>query len=109
MAYLPDQGDIIWLDLDPTQGREIQKTRPVLVLSKKAFSQMTQLAVVAPITSTVRGNAFEVPLTGGQTEGVVLSQQIRTVDYSRRGARLIERADSDAVQETLAKARAILT
>ena len=52
MAYVPDQGDIVWLDFNPSSGKEIMKRRPAFVISRKAFNNHTGLAIVAPITST---------------------------------------------------------
>ena len=70
MAYIPERSDVIWVDFDPTRGVGIQKIRPALVLSPKAFNQRTRLVLVAPITSTVRGHAFEVSISGDQVSGV---------------------------------------
>ena len=66
MTYIPDRGDVIWLDFDPTKGSEIQKTRPALVLSPKPFNTKIKLALVAPITTTIRGHGFEVIFSGKQ-------------------------------------------
>ena len=109
MAYIPERGDVVWLDFDPTKGHEIQKLRPALVLSTKPFSKVTRLAMVVPVTSTVRGNAFETTLSGKKVSGVVLSQQLRTVDYVSRKAKLVEKAPKAVVDDVLAKVQAILS
>ncbi len=84
MSYIPECGDLIWLDFDPTQGTEIQKTRPALALSQKMLNEKVNLALVVPVTSTVRGHGFEVLISGKKVSGVVLCQQIRTINYRVR-------------------------
>ena len=60
MGYVPEQGDLIWLDFDPSSGKEIMKRRPAFVITKKTFNEHTKMAIVAPITSTIRGIKLEV-------------------------------------------------
>lgn len=109
MAYIPSQGDIIWLDFDPSSGREIIKTRPALVLSKKIFNEHTGLAVVAPVTSTVRQIKLEVVLPAElETRGAVLVHQLKSVDYQQRNAEFIEHVPSHILEETLGIARLII-
>ena len=90
--YIPDRGDIIWLDFEPSVGKEITKRRPAYVISRKAFNEHTGLALVAPITSTVRNVRLEVVLEGTETEGAILSYQIKSFDFEQRQATLIEKA-----------------
>ena len=68
--YVPDKGDIVLLDFGPSAGKEIIKRRPVLVISRQSFNDHTGFAIVAPITSTVRGMALEKPLQGTATHGI---------------------------------------
>ena len=60
--YSPDRGDIVWISLDPTLGRELQKRRPALILTPKVYNFKTSLALIVPITSKVKGYSFEVAL-----------------------------------------------
>ena len=62
--YIPDRGDIIYIDFDPASGREIQKRRPALVMSAQLLSRQTGFVLVCPITSTRRGNNAEVDIDG---------------------------------------------
>lgn len=103
MAYIPKRGDIIWTDFDPLAGHEQAHKRPAIVLSPEPFNKQIQLALVAPITSRVRGHGFEVTLNGAKTEGVVLCQQIKTIGYGFRGIRFIESAPVEVLNEALAK------
>ena len=90
--YIPDKGDIVWLDFEPSAGKEITKRRPAFIISRKAFNEHTGFAIVAPITSTVRGIRLEVELAGIATEGAVLVYQMKSLDLENRGVELIERA-----------------
>jgi mRNA interferase ChpB len=92
-VYCPDKGDIIMLNFDPSAGEEIMKTRPALVISRKAFNKHTGFAIVAPITSTVRGVKLEVVLPDELvTQGSILVHQLRSLDFKVRKAKHIESA-----------------
>ncbi|QIV94337.1 type II toxin-antitoxin system PemK/MazF family toxin [Allofrancisella frigidaquae] len=100
MKYIPQQGDIIWLDFDPSAGSEIMKRRPALVLSRKIFNEHTGFAMVAPITSIERKNKFTVPTPeNNKTEGYVLTYQARTLDFKVRNAEKIESVSSEYLQK----------
>ena len=107
-TYIPERGDIVWTDFDPAAGHEQKGRRPALVLSSAPFNEKLLLALVAPITSKIRGHAFEVHLQGGKISGVVLCQQIKTIDFVERGISFAERATATTVQEVLGKVRAII-
>ena len=59
-TYIPRDGDIVWVDLSPTRGREQAKVRPAIVVSPKSYNQKTNLALMCPITSVTKGYPFEV-------------------------------------------------
>lgn len=109
---IPDRGDILHLDLDPALGKEQQGQRYVLVLTVADFNRFG-LALVAPITQGgqfARENGFTVSLigTGTQTQGVVLSNQVRMLDFKQRGAEVVEAVPVTIVDEVLARIRALL-
>ena len=106
--YVPHRGDIIWLDFDPAAGSEIKKRRAGLVLSPYDFNRVTNYAMIAPITSTVRGHVFEVALDDCETRGVVVCQQAKSLAYTFRNASFIEKAPADVTEKAMAKVRAIL-
>ena len=94
--YIPDKGDIVWFDFDPSTGKEIMKRRPAFVISRKSFNQHTGFAIVAPITSTVRGMKLEVVLPKTfKTQGAVLVHQLRSLDFKSRQIKLIEKASEE--------------
>lgn len=107
--YIPARGDLIWMEFDPASGHEQMGKRPGLVLSEHAFNKVVGLALVAPITSRVRGHGFEVAVEGTKRiTGVVLCQQIKMIDYSALGAKRAEKAPIEVVSESLRKVRAIV-
>lgn len=107
--YIPSRGDIIFTDFDPAAGKEQNLDRPALVLSPEPFNKQIELAMVAPITSRVRGHGFEVELEGTKTEGAILCHQARVIDYEERGCRFIEKAPERIVQDALSKVRLLVT
>jgi|TARA_Y100001970_G_scaffold224984_2_gene277519 mRNA interferase MazF len=108
--YIPVRGDIVFTDFDPSAGHEQAHKRPALVLSPEPFNKQIQLALVAPITSKVRGHGFEVNLGDElQTKGAVLCQQVRTIDYDYRGIKFIEKAPQNVINEALARVRVLVS
>ena len=108
--YVPKRGDIVFTDFDPSAGTEQAHKRPALVLSPEPFNKQIQFALVAPMTSTVRGHGFEVLLGENmQTKGVILCQQVKTIDYEHRGVTHIEKAPTKIVNEALARVKALVS
>ena len=106
-SYVPRRGDLIRLDFDPSAGHEQQGMRPALVLSPEAFNRFG-MALACPVTrggGFARGLAWTVPLAGAglATDGVVLCNQVRTVDWQARRAQFIEAVPSDLVADVLAR------
>jgi mRNA interferase ChpB len=106
-----DRGDVVYVDLEPTIGREQRGQRPVFVVSKKQFNQFGT-PVIVPITSggnlaRMAGFAVSLMNTGMQTTGVVRCDQPRAIDLQSRGARRVERAPEAVVEEVMAKLNAI--
>ena len=98
MSYIPEQGDIIDINFDPSAGKGIIKRRPAYVLSKKMLNEHVELAIVAPITSTNRGISMEVPLSNTmKTTGVILPYQMRSLDFESRDASFIEKAPQEVI------------
>lgn len=91
-------------DITPLAGHEQAHHRPALVLSPRVFNDKTGLAIMAPITSTVRGHGLEVDIDSSKTTGVALIQQIRSVDYNARRVMFREQAPRAAIEEACRKA-----
>ena len=102
--YIPSRGDIVYLDFDPTRGHEQRGHRPAFVISPRGYNQKTSLALLMPITSQQKGYPFEVPLPSGlKIQGVILSDQIKCLDWKARGVRFVEVAPKSVVEEVQAK------
>ena len=104
----PDRGDLIWIDFDPARGHEQQKHRPAIVLSAKDYSIRSGLILVCPITSVQKGYPFEVPVQYKQISGVILSDQIRSVDWRDRGAKRIGKCKPEIITAVLQKLRVLV-
>jgi|TARA_B110000305_G_scaffold136903_1_gene152785 mRNA-degrading endonuclease toxin of MazEF toxin-antitoxin module len=109
MAYVPDQGDIVWLDFNLSSGKEIMKRRPAFVISRKALNNHTGLTIVAPITSTIRNTSMEVVMSNGQkTEGAVLVYQLKSLDFKQWQVEFIERASAETIRQVTTLAKVII-
>lgn len=106
---IPDRGDIVWLSFDPQSGREQSGRRPALVISPPEYNRKTELAIICPITSQVKGYPFEVKIPDNiEISGVILSDQIKSLDWKTRKAELICKLPKEALQETINKINALL-
>lgn len=105
---VPKRGDIVSITLGPVSGHEQDGRRPVLVLSPEIYNSKTNLAVVCPITSKVKGFPFEVAIATKNIHGVVLADQVRTIDWSARNAVFVARARESVVAEVQGKLTALI-
>lgn len=103
-AYVPDAGDIVFLDFDPQLGREQAKRRPALVITEQRYNRASGLAVVCPLTSKRKPYPFALPTTIGSVEGAILVDQLKSLDWSARHAEF----HSTIEPGMLAKVRAYL-
>lgn len=109
MSYVPDRGDVVWLSFDPQSGREQAGRRPALVLSPRAYNQRTSLAILCPITSQIKGYPFEVALpSDSQIRGVILCDQVKSLDWRVRRADFVETVPENIVIEVHQKLRTLL-
>lgn len=108
--YQPDRGDFVYLDFTPHAGTEQAGRRPGLVLSPRDFNIATGLAFVCPLTNQTKGGSFEVSLPKGTgLSGVVLSDQMRSLDWVSRNAEFNSRAPEDLMMEVIGRIEAILS
>lgn len=110
-AYLPEAGDLIWTDFDPTRGREQAGRRPALVVSSARFTENTGLTVVCPITSRVRPFPTSVVLPAGMPiAGEILTSHVRSIDTRARPIRYAGSAvPPETAQFVRAKLNAFIT
>jgi mRNA interferase MazF len=92
-AYVPDAGDIVWLDFDPQAGREQGRRRPALVLTDSAYNRASGLSVVCPLTSKRKPYPFSLPVVVENVEGAVLVDHLKSVDWKVRAVKFHSKAD----------------
>jgi mRNA interferase MazF len=106
-GYVPDSGDIVWLNFTPQAGHEQARHRPALVLSPASYNYKTSLLVCCPLTTQIKGYPFEV-LIGGSPASAVLADQVKSLDWRSRKARRKGRVTSEQLAEVRAKIRALI-
>ena len=108
-AFIPEGGDLIWLTFDPLARREEAGRRPALILSPKAYNQNSGLALVCPVSDEIAGYPFEVPIPDGcGLEGVILADQVRSLDWQGRNAIWVGRVPVQTLNEVLARLAPLL-
>ncbi len=106
---VPDRGDLAWITFNPQAGHEQAGRRPAVVLSPAAYNGRVGLALFCPITSQSKGYPFEVPLPQGYAvSGVVLADQVKSLDWRARQTQIIGRIPATAVEEVLGKLSVLL-
>ena len=106
--YVPRRGDAVWTSL-PQAGHEQSGRRPAVVLSPEAYNAKAGLALFCPVTSQVKGYPWEVAIPDGLgISGVVLADQVKSLDWRSRSATKICALPESAVAEILAKLGALL-
>jgi mRNA interferase MazF len=106
--YIPERGDIVWLNFNPQSGHEQKGKRPAVVVSPKEYNEKTGLGLFCPITSKIKGYPFEVEIKNPKITGVVLSDQIKSLDWRTREIEFILKATSDKVNEIIDKVGVLL-
>lgn len=107
--YCPKRGDVVWLSFAPQAGHEHSGHRPALALSPEAYNRKVGLAIFCPITNQVKGYPFEVPISGGLAiAGVILSDQVKSLDWQARGAQFCCRIPGATLAEVLQKINVLL-
>ncbi len=104
MPWAPERGDVIWITMNPGVGHEQSGRRPALVLSPGSYNSKVGLAILCPIPGQVKGYPFEVAVPDGlPVQGVILSDQAKSLDWRSRGAEFLCKAPSGSVTEVLQK------
>ena len=102
--YVPERGDAVWLTLNPQAGHEQAGRRPAVVLSPESYNEKTGLALFCPVTNQIKGYPFEVLIPEGLSlTGVILSDQVKSLDWRARNAELICILPDETISEVLQK------
>jgi mRNA interferase MazF len=103
-SYIPERGNAIWLDFNPQLGHEQSGRRPAVVISPSTYNQKVGLALCCPITNQVKNYPFEVKITPGlKISGVILSDQVKSLDWQARNAEFICELPVPVIKEILQK------
>ena len=109
-TYVPRRGDVVWITFNPQAGHEQAGRRPAAVLSPAAYNSRVGLAILCPITSQVKGYPFEVLVPSGlPVSGVVLADQVKSLDWQAREAEFICALPSATVSEILQRIGVLLS
>lgn len=106
--YIPDSGDVVWLEFDPQAGHEQAGHRPALVISPASYNGKTGLMVCCPMSSKIKGYPFEVLTSVGDVEAVVLSDQVKSLDWKIRKAKKKGTVTAEVMLHVRAKIKALL-
>ncbi|MEO8347521.1 MAG: endoribonuclease MazF [Acidobacteriota bacterium] len=108
-SYVPDRGDVVWIALNPQTGHEQAGRRPAVVVSPRSYNGKVGLGLFCPITSRPKGYPFEVPLPAGlPIAGVVLADQVKSLDWRVRHAERAAHLPDEAIREVIGKLSALL-
>ena len=108
-AHCPKRGDVVWISFNPQAGHEQAGHRPALVLSPQSYNRKVGLVLLCPITNQIKGYPFEVRIPPGvKVSGVVLSDQVKSMDWKARGASLLCSLPEKTVREVLSKVCVLL-
>ena len=105
--YVPEAGDIVWLEFDPQAGHEQAGHRPAVVLSPAAYNGKTSLMVCCPLTTRIKGYPFEVAIAG-KPDSVVLADQVKSLDWRARRATRKGRGSAAGLEEARGKLGALV-
>jgi mRNA interferase MazF len=108
MKYIPNRGDIVWLNFTPQAGHEQMGVRPAIILTPEKYNKKTGLAICCPITSHVKGYPFEVIISGKKIKGVILADHLKNLDWKIRKAKFIERAPKEVIEQCSMKISALI-
>ena len=107
--YVPQRGDIVWINFTPQAGHEQTGKRPALVISPLMYNKKVGLALFCPITSQIKGYPFEIIIPdGNKIRGVILADQVKSLDYNSRKVQFISKLPSAATEEVLNKLMTLL-
>lgn len=108
--YVPRRGDVVRMEFDPQAGHEQSGHRPAIVVSPDAYNAKVGLALFCPITSQVKGYPYEVAIpTNPKVRGVVLADQVKSLDWQARKAKRITELPASVVKEVLGKIATLVT
>jgi mRNA interferase MazF len=108
-GYVPDRGEIVWLDFHPQAGREQRGQRPALTVSFKEYNGKIGLGLFCPITSKITGYPFEVEVAEETIKGCILSDQVKSLDWTVRNIDYIEKLEEEKLNDVITNIGIMMT
>lgn len=107
--YIPNRGDVVWINMNPQVGHEQSGRRPAVVLSPYSYNAKVGLALFSPVTNPIKGYPFEVIIPEGfKVTGAILSDQVKSLDWKVRNAEFFDRIPESVTLEILTKLATLL-
>ncbi len=108
--YIPERGDVVWLDFQPQAGHEQAGRRPAVVLSPGSYNGKVGLALLCPVTTRIKGYPFEVALPADcGVMGVILADHVKSLDWRACRAEFVCRLPAPIIAEILGKLAALIS
>lgn len=107
-SYVPDTAEVVWLEFDPQAGHEQAGHRPALVISPASYNGKSGLMVCCPISTKIKGHPFEVLTQVDGVDCVVLSDQVKSLDWKVRRAKRKAVVSADVMLHVRAKIKALM-
>jgi mRNA interferase MazF len=105
--WVPERGDIIWLEFDPQAGHEQAGHRPALVLTPAAYNEKRGMAICCPLSAKIKGYVFEV-VVSSNPPSVVLADQVKSLDWQARRATKKGTVDAEVLADVQAKIKSLI-
>ena len=107
--YIPEKGDLVWLEFSPQSGHEQMGRRPAIIVSGSKFNLASGMCLACPITNTKRNNPFRIDISqNSQLTGFIMVDQVKSLDYKSRKVLFIEKANKETVNDVLGLLDAII-
>jgi len=107
--YIPERGDVVWIDMHPQAGHEQAGRRPAIVLSPRSYNGKVGLALFCPVTNQIKGYPFEVPIPSGlRVTGAILSDPVKSLDWKIRNTEFYDKVPETVILEILKKLSTLL-
>lgn len=101
--YIPERGDISWVNLNPAKGHKQSGKRPVYILSPSLYNKRSGLVLVCLITSIIKEYPFEVNILFDKQRGAILTDQVRAIDWEKRSIQFVTKSKNKTVKEVQEK------
>lgn len=106
--YIPQKGDLVFLNFDPQSGHEQKGRKPALVVSNSSFNKILGLTIVCPITNTNMDFPFHVKLNSKNLTGFIMTEQIKSINYNAKKVKFVEKIDEDTLNKVLGITESII-